>query len=200
MLFLMPLNHKVNLQQKYNSNDVMEVQKTWLGLTCTEFTSVPEKWRDVLSCRACRISPTNYIAEEMLCLVPHPLQSHQKFTTNIGNTPFSCKRVTQRYVKTELLMHADEADLRVWLQCKNSGDVNKLIFSPDTDIYHIGLPLLTTFPEHHIIIQLSRHTNEQARYQDMNHLLIALQNDPDLSLVPLEIQPQVLPSLCLHRV
>ena len=108
----------------------------------------------------------------MLCLVLHSLQSHQQLVTTVGSTPFSCTRVTQKYVKTGLLMDTDEVNLRVWLHCKNLGRVNKLIFPPDTDVYHIVLPLLTTFPEHHIIIQLSKHTNEQARYLDMNHLFL----------------------------
>ena len=45
---------------------------------CVEFSSdllLPEKWRNVLSCRICKKSLTKYIAEDMLRLVPHSLQS-----------------------------------------------------------------------------------------------------------------------------
>ena len=58
-------------------------------------------------------------------------------------------------MREDLITNADEADLRVWLHCKHSCGVNKLIFSPDTDVYHIGLPLMQSFEECHIIIQLS---------------------------------------------
>lgn len=114
---------------------------------CVQFSSdllIPDKWRNVLSCRICKKSLTRYIAEDMLRLLPHSLQSHQQFITNAGS---SCSRGKQRCLINDLITNAGEADLKVWLHCKNSCGVNKLIFSPDTDIYHIGLPLLTIFPE-----------------------------------------------------
>ena len=106
----------------------------------------------------------------------------------------------QCQLRTDLETNADEADLRVWLHCKNSCGVNKLIFSPDTDVYHIGLPIMALLPECKIIVQLSKHTDERARHLDMNTLITALHNDPDLSQIPLHVRPHVLQTLCIDRV
>ena len=50
-------------------------------------------------------------------------------------------------------------------------------------------------PECHIIVQLSRHTEDRARYLDINNLIIALHNDPDLSQIQTQIRPQVLQTI-----
>lgn len=130
----------------------------------------------------------------MLRLIPHTLQPHQQLITNVGSKVYGCTR-EKIIQKEDLVSEADEADLRVWLHCKKSAGVNKLIFSPDTDVYNIGLSLMSHFPECHVIVQLSRHTDERARYLDMNNLINALQNDPDLSLISPHIRPQVLQAI-----
>ena len=71
----------------------------------------------------------------------------------------------------------------------------ELIFSPDTDVYHIGLTLMQSFEECHIIIQLSKHTHDKARYRDMNNLIAGMENDPDLSQIPPHLRPQVLQTI-----
>ncbi len=48
----------------------------------------------------------------------------------------------------------DESDTRVWLHVRNSAGTKKFILSPDTDVYHIGLPLVT--PDETVIVHLSR--------------------------------------------
>ena len=143
----------------------------------------------MLSCRNCKKNLIQYIACDMLRLIPHSLRSHQQFI------PYSCTRADQQCLREDLVTDADKADLRVWLHCKHSCGVNKLIFSPDTDVYHIGLPLMQSFEEWHIIIQLSKHTHDKARYLDMNNLVTAMENDPDLSQIPPHLRPQVLQTI-----
>ena len=72
---------------------------------------------------------------------------------------------------------------------KNSVGRKKLILSPDTDVYHIGLS--AHIPDSEVIVQLNT-TWESARYLCINNLLTALQNDPDLSQLPPHTQPQAL--------
>ncbi len=43
---------------------------------------------------------------------------------------------------SNLKSDAEEADTRVWLHALKSGGIRKLICSPDTDVFHIGLPLV----------------------------------------------------------
>ena len=74
---------------------------------------------------------------------------------------------------SDLFTNADEADLRVWLHCKNSCGVHKLIYSPDTDVYHIGLYVLSEIPEHDVIVQLSKNTDNRARYLHKTNLVTA---------------------------
>jgi len=41
-----------------------------------------------------------------------------------------------------LTCDAEESDTRVWLHVVHSAGTRKLLFSPDTDVYHIGLFLV----------------------------------------------------------
>ena len=55
--------------------------------------------------------------------------------------------------------------------------------SPDTDVYHIGLPLLNHY-EYDVYVQLSPITSPEVRLLHLNQLQLALAGDPDLALVP----------------
>ena len=49
----------------------------------------------------------------------------------------------------------EEGDSRVWRHAFQSQGDTILIYSPDTDTYHIGLPLLEKYVSTHVIVQLS---------------------------------------------
>ena len=90
---------------------------------CTSFSDdllVPEKWRSILACRSCKKDLTAYIADDMLNLISRYLRPHQQFITNIGEEAFSAAPGGSRELRPDLHRNADEADLRVWLHCKNS--------------------------------------------------------------------------------
>ena len=57
-----------------------------------------------------------------------------------------------------------------------------MLYSPDTDVYHIGLPLLEQTSE--IYIQLHGRRKDSNRYLHVNKLVQALHSDPDLAQVP----------------
>ena len=69
----------------------------------------------------------------------------------------------------------------------------KLIWSPDTDVFHIGLPLLDSTMQ--VIVQLSLYSSIEHRYMHLGRLHTALNNDPDLSTTPPEFRPKLLQSL-----
>lgn len=161
---------------------------------CTDFCSdlaVPKNWRSVLGCRNCKKKLTEYIADDMLKLITHTLRPHQQFIANAGSQPYATTLAKPYQLRTDLETNADEADMRIWLHCKKSCGVHKLIFSPDTDIYHIGLPIMSSFIECEIIVQPSKHTDEKARYLHMNNFIAAINNDPDLSQIPQHLRPQI---------
>lgn len=78
--------------------------------------------------------------------------------------------------------------MRIWLHCIKSAGMRKLLYSPDTDVYHIGLPLLSQqYPQPDVFIQLQGRQKESQRYLHLKSFLEALLCDPDLAQVP---QPQ----------
>ena len=91
---------------------------------------------------------------------------------------------------------AEETDSRIWLHCLKSAGSRKLLYSPDTDIYHIGLPIVQEkLPHSEIYVQLKGRKKDSHRYLCVNSLLEALHNDPDFAQVPQKKRAQVLQSV-----
>ena len=57
-------------------------------------------------------------------------------------TFYSIKKDGNKSPVHSLRTNASEGDLAAWLHCLQSSGTKKLIFSPDTDIYHIGIPIV----------------------------------------------------------
>ena len=65
------------------------------------------------------------------------------------------------------------------MHVRNTNSQQILICSPDTDVYHIGLPLQPT-QEKQVIVQISAMNSRKLQLLHPNHLILALTNDPDL--------------------
>ena len=168
------------------------------GHECTEFqssTEIPAKWRSLLACRSCKERLILYTASEMISLASGILSSEQEFICNSAQTAHSVTSNGEKQLCPSLWSNTEEADLRVWLHCVHSAGTKKLIFSPDTDVYHVGLTVASSIPSCHMIVQFSRSYKEGAKFLDINNLLQALQNDPDLHGIPCQLRPQALHSL-----
>ena len=76
---------------------------------------------------------------------------------------------------------AQEADIRLWRHAVNS-QAHILVYSPDTDVYNIGLGLIYGLSAEYIIQLNPPHCDEQ--YLHLNKLLEAFENDPDTALLP----------------
>ena len=59
-------------------------------------------------------------------------------------------------MKTLLQCNAEETDTRMWLHVKYSSGAKKLGLSPDTDMYYIGLPLISNGSKD--VISSNQHT------------------------------------------
>ena len=81
----------------------------------------------------------------------------------------------------------------LWLHALRSEGTRKLVCSPDTDVYHIGLPLLGHTVD--VIVQLSSYTSIERRYLHLNKLRTALNTDPDLATTQHETRSKLLQSL-----
>ena len=64
------------------------------------------------------------------------------------------------------------------------------LYSPDTDIYHIGMPLLEQTTE--VYIQLHGRRKDFNRYLHVNKLVQSLHSDPDLAQIPLAHRASIL--------
>ena len=81
----------------------------------------------------------------------------------------------------------DDGDTLIWLhatQCKLSTPI--VLKSADTDIPHIGMPLLEKYPKKHFIIQVSESAS-QSEYLDLKNLMAAMSRMTDLQDIPHEI-------------
>lgn len=103
------------------------------------------------------------LAEEVDIL--YCIRNAQDVTIFSQNRPIICDKYCNSSIQghnsqvAEPTLHsnADEADMRLWLHCKHSAGSKKLIFSPDTDIYIIGLTIAPTIvPPAHVFVQLNK--------------------------------------------
>ena len=74
-----------------------------------------------------------------------------------------------------------------------SRGTKKLVCSHDTDVFHIGLPLINSTV--HVIVQFNTYTSLEYRYLHLDRLSATLTGDPDLSATPYEFRPKLLQSL-----
>ena len=104
-----------------------------------------------------------------------------------------CKCVTSS--DTELCPRLKcNADTRVWLYVVNRGGIKKLLFSPDTDVYIIGLTNVN-HDKIDVYIQISLLSSLSARFLHLNKLNQVLCTNPGLVMVQQTPRAQVLQTL-----
>ena len=84
----------------------------------------------------------------------------------------------------------EEGDSRAWFHACCS-DSAVLSFSPDTDCFHIGLPLLEKNPKLLVSVQLKAHFDD-SRFLLVNILLDALKHDPDFASIQTHLLGSIL--------
>ena len=88
--------------------------------------------------------------------------------------------------------NSNEADSRIWLHAAHCAGPNIFIVSPDTDVYHIGLPLATE--SQRILVQISK-LDKDLKLLDLTILINALKRDPALVGLAEEHIPQIMQTL-----
>ena len=115
--------------------------------------ALPSNWRDCLNCRHCKRALVVHLGQSMknhaatMCKLRGQqkvilagcfagVEQDQAWEVGVGGAQ----------PVPSLSCEAEEADTRVWLHVLRSPGTKKLVCSPDTDVYHIGLChcLLTT--------------------------------------------------------
>ena len=146
-----------------------------------------------------------YLGIAFLEHVPSLLRGNQKLVMAgcfQGHAEDQAWEISQEVKQPNPLLNctAEEADTRVWLHTFRSPGSKKLLYSPDTDVYHIGLPLLQKYPSD-VFVQLSPMSSPERKLLHLNSLCNSLSADPDLAVIPSEACPKFFTnSFYMYRV
>lgn len=156
--------------------------------TFADTCSPPPKWRELLGCRECKRKLVLYLGDFFLHNAHTILQGQQSLTLAgcfSGDAEDHAWVISLQDTEpaSTLNCDAEEADTRVWLHALRSRGTRKLVCSPDTDVFHIGLPIVDS-SSIDVIVQLNTYTSMEHRYLHLDALCTALHHDPDLSEVP----------------
>ena len=159
-------------------------------MTFTPSTTLPTAWRAYIECCKCKRSivqalGTSYITilrfcvPEVKCLVIAGC-----FPDTSGDTAWVVEggAVTPR-PEPQYSTTAEEADTRIWKHAVECDTTRILIYSPDTEVYNIGVSLNLN-PQRHIIIQVNQPHSSELRYLNLTNLMLALLQDTDLAPLP----------------
>ena len=151
---------------------------------------IPKKWTEIVNCRQCKRQLIIYMGECILVHVIQLLRKDLKFCVagsgeGVDRDEVWC--VKDDGIELEFKSNAEEADTRVWLHASKFTGKKILIFSPDTDVYHIGLSQST---HNDIIIQLNC-IGRAMQMVSMKAFATALCSDPDLACIPV-IERQII--------
>ena len=100
------------------------------------------------------------------------------------------------FTDERLTCNIEEGDMRVWMHCKYSVGTHKLLFSPDTDTYHVGMGLLEDIQlcECDVYMQINR-VCDADKYIHLSKLDEALHYDHCMATISPQIRAQILQTL-----
>ena len=147
----------------------------------------PCNWREHLSCRTCKRNLVLYLGKSLIHYSISIVRGHQKvvlagcFQDDDEDQSWEVSS-TGLHRNLDLDCDAEEADTRIWLHVLRSQYRRQLVCSPDTDVYHIGFPLLSQ--QNDVVVQLNTYTSIEHKFLHVHKLRSALDGDPDLAIVP----------------
>ena len=154
----------------------------------TPHTAIPRPWQEYVQCRQCKRALIEALGLVYLQTGRFSLYPGQKlvfsgcFSGNAEDTAWVIVKGSLPQPEPIYSSSAQEADMRVWRHAVQSNANHILIYSPDTDVYNIGMTLLQCTPSE-IIVQINL-PHKETRYLNLNRLLTALTCDPDLAALP----------------
>ena len=174
------------------------------GHTCDEFCgsrAIPSKWREnVINCRNCKRNLVLFLTQYFLHKTPRYIQDGKVlyvaggFEGSIEDTAWFVSSDNNPQPYPAYTCNAEETDTRLWLHVRKTSSTCVLIMSPDTDIYHIGLPL----SQKDVIVQINPYNSKELSYLHLHVITYtALCNDPDLALIPSQLLLDVITYLSL---
>lgn len=152
-------------------------------------------WRNYIDCRQCKRSLIEAIGLSYLQSIRHKLQPDQTFYLSGCFPQDSTFRMSGSGSLPEpdvrYKSNAEEVDMRCWRHTAVTSAQRILIYSPDTDIYNIGLSILAEIPSKDVIVQLNVPKSQVQLYLHLNILVQALECDPDLASLPKPELPKI---------
>ena len=164
--------------------------------------NVPTKWQEHLQCQQCKRSIVEAVGLSLLQNGRFLLMGQQKLIL-AGCFSGSGENIAWLLQPSELFAEqlekyystAGEADSRMWRHATQSQADNILIYSPDTDVYNIGLNYINQQTTTSYTVQLNTPSSSEHKYINLNNLRAALLKDPDLSNLPQDGLCKILQSL-----
>ena len=175
-------------RQKRDNSDSSDDNTLYAKEDLTDNSTCPQNWSDFLSNRTNKRKLCKYLSEYLVNNIGTLLGPNQKFITAgaFQDSKRDCafSSVQNGTVEEELSLKSnhEEADSRIWFHVAKSSFENILIYSEDTDTYHIGMPLLNHLGKS-IVIQLSNKFSAN-KYLNLNNLVSAFKNDYLLADIP----------------
>ena len=163
--------------------------------TCTPFTpntQIPSKWMEYISCRTCKRSIVEAIG---LSYLRNRLTQGQQVLMLAGCFSGEGEDVPVLISGDSLPQPTDnyssnaEADICIWRHVQQVAATRILVYSPDSDVYNIGLGLFEEIRKD-IIVQVNP-ISQDNKYVQLAQLSEALKRDPDIASLNSE---------CLNRV
>lgn len=74
--------------------------------------------------------------------------------------------------------------MRIWRHVEAARAQRILVYSPDTDVYNIGISVAHKFPHKDVIVQVNVAHSHDLKYVQIKNIAKALENDPDLASLP----------------
>ena len=161
---------------------------------------IPAKWREsVINCRRCKRSLTLFLTKYCLNKISQHLQCGITLYIaggiegDLEDTAWCVSDQSSPQPLPTYQSNAEEIYTRIWLHVSRISLRRIYIVSPDTDVYHIGLPFDHGNKE--ILIEVNVTGSTQKRILSLFNLKQNLSNDPDLSSIQSHQLPQIFQTL-----
>jgi len=159
----------------------------------TDDTQIPRKWHEVvLACRSCKRSLVEYLGSALLRGAISLLSGSQRIVVAgasqgvLRDTAWYSSQSTESHPALNLFGNAEEADTRIWLHASKCDAKKLLIFSPDTDTYHIGMTATAVnLINKEVMLQINT-PGSPLRLLSLHGLADAVSRDPEMCDIPHE--------------
>ena len=133
---------------------------------------------DIINCRNCKHILVIVLAKYYMKVISKQIQPGKVlimagcYNGDLEDTAWLIARDSTPQPLPVYTCNAEETDTRLWLHCRHTECRKILILSPDTDIYHIGLPLIHR--ENNIMVRINMYNSRDLCYLHLPSLVKAL--------------------------